>query len=49
MRNWAAALVWGLLVKYLLRLENGTENVILNEAFLEAKTANHDCFPVFAI
>ena len=33
---------WGLAVKYWLRLENGTENAILNEAFLEAKTANHD-------
>ena len=33
---------WGLAVKYLLRLENGTENTILNEAFLEAKTADHD-------
>ena len=33
---------WGLAIKYWLRLENGTENAILNEAFLEAKTANHD-------
>ena len=33
---------WGLSVKYWLRLENGTENAILNEAFLETKTANHD-------
>ena len=33
---------WGLAVKYWLRLENGTENAILNEAFLEEKTANHD-------
>ena len=33
---------WGLAVKYWLRLENGTENAILNEAFLEAKTANRD-------
>ena len=32
----------GLAVKYWLRLENGTENAILNDAFLEAKTANHD-------
>ena len=28
---------WGLAVEYSLRLENCTENAILNEAFLEAK------------
>ena len=33
---------WGFAVKYWLRLENGTENAILNEAFLGAKTANHN-------
>ena len=33
---------WGLAVKYWLRLENVTENANLNEAFLQAKTANHD-------
>ena len=34
----------GLSVKYWLRMENGTENAILNETFLEAKTTNTTAF-----
>ena len=34
--------VWGLAVKYWLRLENGTENAILSEAFFKTKSDNHN-------
>ena len=33
--------IWSLSVKYWLRLEQGTDNLFLNNAFLCAKTENH--------
>ena len=32
---------WGLSIKYWLRLTNGTENVLLNEAFKDSHSGNH--------
>ena len=32
---------WGLSIKYWLRLTNGTENILLNEAFKDSHSGNH--------